>query len=269
MTVIDSRWICEPFGINNQNNVCFINSMIQFLLSSPYVNRILLTECDMQNRLQHILHIVLKHVINKSGIIITYKTAQFVCKILNVSYDEQNDMMEFLGKSIEIINNKQITDMFKNEYECYLVCKDCGESKKIANEENIFIQIDTDNIDENGILNSFHNIDGVKCEKCKNENLCKKNILSYLPANMIFMHRLRGNVLKNKLVFNLKSGRFNYILVSMVEFFGSNNYGHYTAISTRKCGIFRNNDEHIMKVNSFQSNNSYASMYIIDSIDKY
>lgn len=272
MTVTDSKWICKPFGINNHSNICFINSMLQFLLSSPYVNKILNENFTKENKLNHILNVIINHVMKKDQIIITFKTIQIICVILKVNYNEQNDMMEHFSKVIEYINIKELTDTFKNEYDCFLQCKSCNESKKIVAEENIFIQLDSYNIEEEKILASQIDIEGIKCEKCNNDKHYKKNILTHLPANMIFVHNMYANSdekIKNKLSFNLKNGKYNYVLVSVVEYFGDYNNGHYISINHRDGGTFRCNDEFIMKVNSFESKNIYASMYIIDSIESY
>lgn len=269
MTVLDNKWISHHFGITNLGNVCFINSIVQFLFSSPYFNQIIFKD-ESDNLMRKILRIISKHVIDKPDIVISYKTAQIVCQILKIDYNMQNDMMEFFAKMLELINDKNITNLYKNVYDCFLICKYCSFKKKIADEENLFIQLNNSEIDEEDILKQSIDVDGIKCDKCKSDKMIKKNILSFLPANMIFVHDMNINhIIKNRLCFNLSSGKYCYVLVSITEFFGKNNYGHYTTINQRKMGIFKINDHMIHKVESFESNNIYASLYVLDTIEVY
>lgn len=273
MTVLDSKFISNEFGIVNNANVCFINSIIQYLFSSPYFNQIIVKELDDENRkntLKRILHIMGTHILYKRGINITYKTTQIICSILNINANHQNDMMEFFQKFLESINDKNIDILYKNTYDCFLECNSCGFSKKIVDEENMFIQLNEIEITEKSVLEKIEMIDGVKCDKCKKENIFKKIILSHLPANMIFMHNMNiQHKLKTRLSFYLSSGIYNYILVSIVQFYGRNNSGHYRTQNYRKKGLFLIDDNYIKKIESYDSNNIYSTQYILDSITPY
>ena len=60
--MLDNKWISHHFGITNLGNVCFINSIVQFLFSSPYFNQIIFKD-ESDNLMRKILRIISKHVI--------------------------------------------------------------------------------------------------------------------------------------------------------------------------------------------------------------
>lgn len=269
---MDESCMSYSFGLPNNGNNCYMNSINQFLISSTYFNKVILSNAS-NNKLFGIYHKLLFNTVSTKYNIVTdlfTHISQSIEKKHNINVHSQNDSIEILEFIIGILNDKKIENLFKHTYNSVIYCNSCNFEKKTI-DDNLFYQYLYDNKITNKILEEISFINGSQCRFCNTKTIFKKINIVRLPLVLIFLYNYSNTsnkTLNSVISFILDKKKYVYSLVSFIEYYGSGRAGHYTCTGIRKDGIYKFNDYNVTPelLNAKNTNNIYSSMYELKEI---
>lgn len=260
-----------PFGLYNNNILCYFNALLQSLFSCTSINEYLLNNENKFNNNNFIkLYInILKNyiIINKSREASIYTIEQsnialfneFLALIQNKNIQfgyNQEDSGELLLLLLDIINDKYIYNLFYNKYKCDIYCRNCKNINSIKDDISVQFEITTEIVDSNFlqsdvnknlhnlnqfIKNNYSECDDYICNNCKKNGLSIKLNRLLLTPTIIVINFNKYDKKKNyqypsELFFinEKENKKYNYKLVSSIHHSGNTNFGHYIAKSIRK-----------------------------------
>ncbi len=259
----NSNLLPIPFGLYNNDVLCYFNSLIQCLLSCTCISEYVLLNEDKirENKFLWIYTQLLKKYLNVEetnkekykGIekinLLLFNEFSILLKNKNIEFGySQEDCGELLILLLDMINDDYIYNLFYSKYQCDIYCKNCKHITSIKHDINIEFEIDVDNItrfylnsevDKNlsdlnkFIRNNYSNCDGYICKACNKNNIIKINRLKLIPTiiTIVFNKYTEKKYFKyeSELSFidKIKNVKHNYILISSIHHDGNMNYGHY------------------------------------------
>lgn len=309
-----NSYLVYPFGLYNNSVLCYFNSLIQSLLSCTSISEYLLNNEEKfksNTFIKLYISLIKKYIVNdhKSNFLVDNINLllfnEFLQKIKiskrKFGYD-QEDSGELLLLLLEIINDKFINELFLHKFKCDIYCKECKHIINIANDTNIFFEVNLYEIKHNYlkyevdkhlsdinkyIRNNYSDLENYTCQNCKNQNCIKINRLTLTPSIIV----INLNKYKNKydyqypleLIFINKNAKikYNYKIISTINHSGNQNFGHYISKSIRKnheyCDISdKEYDIYLLNDTSYEKNNfksdanSYLLFYhFVESIEYY
>jgi len=261
--------IPNPVGLNNFGNTCYLNSLLQCLLSCSSFNSIFINQNNnnhnnnSQNNSQ-----------NNNELFISYKN--FLQQILNNNYssslsyhvyrnlilgaNKRKDTVKFMSENqqdaqegflllIDILNNKALERLFNYRNHIKMKCNLCNNWCLDKYEENLIMIINPEYETDKNIknINEFliSHVDEIdenhRCDICKKKSSKTKitNLVMIPEILCISVNkyiRKYNTKLPNQLEFLYKSKnkKLIYMLVAQSEHYGSMGGGHYNAIVLRK-----------------------------------
>lgn len=282
-----------PNGFRNTGVICYFNSLLQALLSSPALNdcilnyRTSLTNTEKKDNVVSesfaLLHVFLQSSLNVK-LNPNVHLEQFSHKILrsvmthvkktNPKHrfgNSQEDANEGLLFLLDSLQNKTYEKLQKSKIKVSLVCTECNTvvSKKVEEIMQFYVNENYKKQKcglfkhENAMIQYIRNneciVEGYNCSKCDKKVKVRKveqviNISSVLI--IVFKKYLRKYSVDFPASFSLEGvdNNLNYVLVGQVEHYGGQIGGHYTARGLRKDGkVYLFNDNNISEVEGFQS----------------
>lgn len=230
---------------NDDGKICFINSIIQGLLSSKtFVNKVLNTE-NTSNDVINLFKILITKMVKDIDI----KSENYLIrKHLEMKYEGQNCTHEAL---ILLLDKMNMLDISKAIYKTRIVCNKCLNIVKTLSSDTVvhFIMYDTPKLRCDNFRDSIKAIvtegsyDGV-CNACDNDEFIFADVLTHTSDLLIItLNQFMGKKVYNYLKYLTIPGCGAYRLISTVNHRGNNNYGHYwTTVYTNSGTIIINDD---------------------------
>ena len=217
----------ENIGLNNNNNsICYLNSIIQSLISFNEFINIIKENKEEYLKNNNDIGLLFFNIILKKEKGIKIEDDNYILS-KKLEYEGQQCAYEAL---IKIIDKLKIDDMFKIIYEKSIYCTKCEKITKTT--------YDTSNIYENfieskenlsNIINkNLNTIEDYKCDNCNKKvkqviinNLIETNDIFIILYNQYFQKKKK----KYDNILNLYTG--NYKLITKIEHIGNIYGGHY------------------------------------------
>lgn len=299
--------LLSPFGLYNNNIICYFNSLLQALYGCTSLTEYLINNKNKFNNNTFVklyIEIIEQYIINNSNEnnvdknnLMLFNEFLNLLKEKNIKFGyNQEDAGELLILLLEIINDKHIYNLFYHKYNCNIYCKNCKNNTSIANDISIQFEMDNLSINENYlsykidnnlhnlnkyIRNNYSDIKSYECIKCKTNNNIKINRLSLIPTIIVinfnkYMNKIDINY-PQELFFINKSinKKYFYKLVSSIHHSGNMNYGHYYTKSIRKINSNNSNiyliNDTSYDISNFKPDNlTYILFYhYIESLEYY
>ena len=225
-------------GINNVGNTCFMNSILQLLLSCDDFKKIIKKYSKSSSEI-NIVSDFIKEYENDSKSIRPIELKKMISQNINLfdNYN-QHDAFEFLVLFLDFLNSKcnnEFNNIFNIKTNINIKCKviSCF-NESIHSEKDIYLMLPILNtLDESyREYKSTERIDRdlIYCEKCRMKTVSRKMIkIEEWPNNLIIvLKRFYNNLRKNTKDIEIPfKWRHNYKLYGGVIHSGSSSGGHY------------------------------------------
>jgi len=269
----------NPFGFQNLGNTCYMNSVLQVLLSIDKFVDILIED----NINSDILNSFIRIINDKSNKSFKQEIDKKNCIFRGFSQHDAHEFMEYIIN--EFMESKSrlselIKELFTGTTNSYLYCSRCPNVEK-KEEKYISITLELSNISNKNIdlldcfeeYSKYERLDENnmwKCSKCYNINKARKKMeLNTVPNIVIItLKRFMGN---NKI--NIPVEIYEYIiledvkmkLVGTVNHYGGLHGGHYVSHGLRNNKWYLFNDNSYNEVNiNLKDPSIYIAIYQID-----
>jgi ubiquitin C-terminal hydrolase len=266
LILYDKDKLLEPFGLINTGVICYMNSLLQALLSCTAFNRIVLENEEYMHKTK-IGTVLFEFIIcatenpKDTGIfsqkIVSTLVDELKVRHPNIIYGRgQECASEGLSLLLELLNGPeiQLTDdtmfnpiskLFYAKYKKIVSCEKCNHKIESMEYRNQHIIHKYDNLAKD-IIMSITMLSGYKCDKCSESECCKEIVsITRIPeilvitdavilACRLFHQPTIINPTPPGFVFNGIDGPIKYYKIAQVEQSGSLNSGHYISKGIRK-----------------------------------
>lgn len=269
MLKFDYKFTPKIFGLQNNSALCYLNSLIQSLMSCSgfnYIltgnefknNRIVIEYLNLFNRNKLELNLKYNRIGEDNAYLILKElnlTRNKSGNLFNLSLGSQEDVHEGLILLLDSIGNG-IERIFFNRYKSIIFCRNCKKTTKPElNSEppELIIDLSGEKINskkdmENSIRKIHQYPEDYKCENCGVINqvqngIIQKNIIQIyqlvrLSEIIVILfkkyNRKKKIFFSNFLDFKSITGNLKYKLVAQIEHSGNMFGGHYTARCLRQ-----------------------------------
>jgi ubiquitin C-terminal hydrolase len=269
LRAIDAHEIIPAFGLPNYGATCYLNSLIQCLLSCTAL-------FDKTSTLRGELFEELKKIRDRRA-----TPESLWNKLLKIA-SKRSDHVKFSrgqqdaneGFHLLADNMLGIDDYFRLHVNNKIVCSKCG-FVKIIRHSDYFFKIS--HLPEGGSLNNFvrkHQaiVESYRCEKCGDDSRkVQTTSLSFIPTVFVVLFEKYSGKKKidypKFLYFPTAKKKFiKHVLVATSEHSGSMDGGHYWANCLRREGWVNLNDSNVSKIKSEINSSTYLCFYHFHSI---
>jgi ubiquitin C-terminal hydrolase len=292
---IHDQYIPDPIGLNNFGNTCYLNSLIQCLLSCSSFNEIIINEINnnsnssnSNNKLLIAYRNLIINLLNKTNKTNNLNiTPQYIYEGLILGARKRKDIVKFEPSLqqdaqegfllfMDILNIPKLNRLFNYRYHIKMKCELCNKWCLDKYEENIIMTINPEFETDKNIrnINDFlikheDDIDNNHiCDLCKRKSSKKKiTTLVMIPEILCisvnkYIRKYNTN-LPNQLEFlyKTKEKKLIYKLVAQSEHYGSQGGGHYNAIVLRKNNAYLCDDLSINNTKLGTTLNTYICFY--------
>lgn len=291
----------NPFGMKNNGNTCYFNSLIQSLLSCTAVTDFFLNKRykfirdDNKVALEYINLININKSSRGSSIIDPKKLLDSIISAVKIKYPNKNfgnsrqeDSGELFTLFLDIIDDPELYKYFMYKYLVKIWCFDCLKQIAETVDKSCILEVsynlsgftiknkDIKSNKFNTHLYQYMNIlNDYTCPKCKNTNCCKIYQLTTSPDILVIMFNkfYRKDIINfpNTIQFPKKNTQsmitesdkkhINYKLVSIINHSGSQNGGHYWANCLRNESVYNLNDSNVSIGSFTPTRESYMLFY--------
>lgn len=272
MEPYDTAFVPSPKGFRNIGAICWMNSLMQSLLSCPTFMKTVIRnrESLTQNELGKILYELVDDAVSGND------TSQYTCMMRNVLMQRkhfatrQECAHEGFHMIMDLLSNDAIAEVFLHRVRYYLACSSCKKSRVCENRSNFIINLThyAKNDDFMEALRMRSSDTEVKCE-C-GEMMKQIDILTMVPEIVVVAFEKFYN--KKDLYFPQtfditdKSGKkMIFKQVAQIEHSGSMNGGHYVARCLRD-NIYQFNDLSVSPSSLTPTPNTYMVFYAFDKV---
>ena len=281
----DVNYIQEPFSLLNSGVNCWLNTLLQCLLSCPSFNKIIITSMEQREIKNHpFLQVYLKlykthspecsqEALNILCHMAERKITKAMAKYVSEMHDRQYCVDEALHEILDYINYLPLKNLFLVRSKKYIECKKCN--KLVCEKQDEAITIDC-NISRDMPKTSEEFSDYLKINISQTADYrcdyCKEVISNNINGNFVDVLTRVGEIVivrftdkyyngmkypiwyPQVLSFSGKQTKFNYRLVAQVLHHGTNNGGHYTSVVSRYSENNIKNTYHISDMQKQQFN---------------
>lgn len=290
----DREYVPDPFGLNNTGVICWLNSILQVLLSCSSLNKVLI-ECEAEfesNEFAKEYIRLLKAIVPNRPEDEPIDPAKFGTASANIlrgfvkqlrlkapSFrigSSQECADEAFTLIIDLFDHSKVSKLFSNVYELSITCKNCGDIVSSTRDKtykiNLFCQKKLDTVDSFCQYIRVHpsELEYYKCDKCKKtmpkayriEKLKMLREIVVITFNKF--HSKDNRWFPSELSFNAKGGgKLRYKQIGQVEHGGTMSGGHYYANALRGDGFMRFNDSHVGTASGGPTPLTYMVVYHI------
>lgn len=263
-----SNTVGETFGLRNIGSNCYLNSLVQVLLSIPAFCETVIKKKN-KSRLYSLLYLL---IIGKEkdtrGILQELINLQKNNRAYQLKFNSQEDAFE--GFKL-IINELKLESLFNIRHKQRIFCSVCKHqiivpAKTCAPE--IFMNMNVNTNVQEYIKENYNFPDGYKCENCESRNdnspvIMQRYNLAMLSSVIVlsFSKTLISPEFPNKLFFKSTDNKnLVYKLIAVIQHFGTQHGGHYTATAIRG-ELYNFNDSRVSRVPEFPKANVYLAFY--------
>ena len=287
--------LLELFGLINTGVICYMNSLLQALVSCTAFNQVILENEEYMNKTK--IGTVLFEFITcaittpKDAGVFSQKVVATLVEELRVRHPNiiygrgQECASEGLSLLLELLNGPEIplsdstssnpiSKLFYSKYKKVVACEKCNHKNESIEYRNQHIIYKYDNMARD-ILISINTLDGYTCDKCNESGCCKEVVsITRIPeilvitdavilASRLFHRPTEINPTPPGFTFEGLTGIIKYIKVAQVEQSGSLDSGHYIAKGVRKgLEIYLFNDQSINKIDELTPTpNTFLTFY--------
>lgn len=288
----DPTFVPDPFGLNNTGVICWLNSILQVLLSCPALNETLMVlEGQLTNNTFAREYISLLKAIlpNKPDMprLDSIRYADASAKILKAFLMQmrskgktirmgysQECVDEAFTLFIETFDCPAVTQLFTNVYELIIECSTCKKTVSSERDKALRIELfcnkrfNTEREFLGYLLRHPSEHDRYTCEQCGNvmTKFPRIEILRVIREIVIIIFNKFQQ--KDNMWFPLRlsiparsGGSLDYKLVGQIEHGGTMHGGHYTAMALRGDKVYRFNDSSVSPAEFGPTPNTYMLVY--------
>ena len=273
--------LLDPFGLINTGVICYMNSLLQALVSCTAFNQVILENEEYMHKTK--IGTVLFEFITcatknpKDTGVFSQKVVSTLVEELKVRHPNivyghgQECASEGLSLLLELLNGPEIplndstssnpvSKLFCSKYRKVVVCEKCNHKNESIEYRNQHIIYKYDDIAKD-ILISMNTLSDYKCDKCSELGSCKEIVaITRIPeilvitdavilACRLFHQPTTINLTPPGFTFEGISGPIKYYKVAQVEQSGSLNSGHYISKGIRKgLDTYLFNDQSVSKI---------------------
>lgn len=252
-------------GFINHNSICYLNSILQCLLSCPKFVKLIVKLRDKykenNNKLaEAFLKLILKNAKKDSET--PYMSIE-INKIMKMN--GQQCAAEML---LKIIEDLKLESLFEQKIEKTFYCMNCNNIVSVKKDISYIYNFSETDISNNFVkkinMNCTH-IDDYKCDKCRKKS--KLIILNSLEnVEDIFIISFNKYIKKDLIDFpetiSLTNKKIKYQLVGIIDHVGNLSGGHYWAQIKRNDKYYHADDSTIRPINNFEKlKNNFILFY--------
>lgn len=283
-----------PSGLKNNGVICWLNSVMQALLSSRIFCSSFGELSDESNTYRE-FRTLIKKINNKEDIsmssISILKALIYDLKRQQKSIDigiGQQSSSEGLIQILDMLNNKDINSRFYHVYEDTVQCDQTGAVvSKVRSINNIFYIFDEETLLEKGLREFLLSHSSVLDEDFTPDNHEEGNTyrrfytLRRMPEIVVIAlnryltngreHKKRNPNIKLPNEFYMphnKEGDIKYDKIAEVHHMGGLNGGHYVSVAKRNNQTYLFNDEHVRQHTLETLTSTYLAFYEVSNIDR-
>lgn len=252
-------------GLKNINSICYLNSLIQSLLSCDIFIKTIKNNKDKFMEETNVIGLLFYNIIHKMENDITIDTDNFIMS-LKLDFVGQNCSHEAL---LFIIDKLHFEKTFEMKYEKTIFCTKCDEITKQIVDERVMFEYFTDSKDNINISTKLINrqidtIEDYKCDICKekNKHVCLCDLISSKDIFVLTLNQFyEKKKIKYENIINLSTG--TYKLVAKINHIGDMNGGHYWMVRYKDDKTIAINDMEIKEINDNNNGiNTYMLFYV-------
>jgi uncharacterized UBP type Zn finger protein len=281
-------YLPSPNGSHNIGVICWLNSLMQGLLSSPtFVKTVLshkkkLQQTDVGIALYNVIWYAMydtskfHNSIAQLQKVLAY-TAKQTYKTNRVEFgfgqECANEGFVFL---LDLVQKKDfyLSNIFTHRYRCDIVCTSCRTRTESGLDHGMFISMGNlrkpiSSTEEFVNELKLHITQWDKKCKCGNK-LIRRYRLTMIPEVMIILFdkyqwnggpRLRHYTPNEFSLQGINGKNLTFVKVAQIDQSGMMSSGHYTALGLRKDGVYMFNDATVHKSNFIESPNTYLVIF--------
>lgn len=218
------KTVIPPIGFQNTGAICYFNSLMQCLLSSPYFIRFVIDK-------RHPLFLEFcNDILNDKWNVL------FTTKLLHSlqNFQPNQSSSEYF---VLMVDSLSLEKLFECQYKITTICKECNHTKqKIDTTYNVLLN---DSFSE--FMQTGCELSGVLCDGCKQKTTLVEHRKIRAVSNVIAIS-LNKYFSKKMIDYpsNLTLGAFRYRLKGTVEHYGVLGGGHYV------CRVERGDDHYLI-----------------------
>ena len=295
LILYDTDKLLEPFGLINTGVICYMNSLLQALVSCTAFNRVILENEEYMHKTK--IGTVLFDFITcatsnpKDAGVFSQKIVATLVEELrirhpNMDYGRGQDCAsEGFRLILELINGPEIplndeastnpvSKIFQSKYRKSISCEKCNHKNESMEYRNQHIIHKYDNLARDIII-SIDVLSDYKCDKCDEIGCCKQIIaITRIPEILVitdavilacrmFHQPTNINPTPPGFVFDGINGAIKYDKIAQVEQSGSLDSGHYIAKGIRKNSeTYLFNDQSVSKIDELSPTpNTFLTFY--------
>lgn len=296
--VYDNKFVPRPCGFVNTGSICWLNTLVQNLVSLSSFNYIL-KNVETKNKTVILLRdVIFSNMTKCQGVLdITRQLNQHIVEYAANRRDRiifgngQQCAAEGFNLLLEMLATPEIDRLFTHRYRHNIICGNCSGIVSSKREENTLFEIEPEvfaRVSEDMLMSDFLKLSSsptfdYKCPSCGDDSPKRRySELTMVPEILgIMIKRYRVvDGMPSKINFNINfplmlkfrsksaigngdGSEFVYRLMSSVEHSGGVNSGHYWAQCFRD-GWYNINDSIMTKIIDFASSDStYIVFYHI------
>jgi ubiquitin C-terminal hydrolase len=233
----------NPIGLHNTGTVCYLNSLLQVLVSCTSLHYVEWSNNSLEQFLKNIIMSGLK-TDSSVRLLSLLRTKLHNSNYANSFGNGQESASEALTLLLNTIDNPSLTNMFIHRFRYKLVCDNCHYlSDEIKDHCILFDLFHANEISVENMAIQNTKLDS-KC-KC-GSFLTKRSVLTMLPEIICCIFNIYYTKSKHEfplqLEFPSNNTTLKYRVVGQIEHSGSLHGGHYWSRALRKKDIFLFND---------------------------
>jgi len=274
MEPYNKKFVPTALGSHNTGAICWLNSLMQSLLSCPsFTKQVLESQNDLEKTE---VGMALYNVVSCA----MYKHDRFAVTISNLQKKMVKSLLKFgvgqecategLVHLIDLISTEAISKLFTYRVRCYSFCESCKDLQKHGIDYGITLNLFHIT---HPITNDTEFIQNLKYHNSKTDIKCKcgylltrRYYLTMVPPILVIVFNKfnngTGQYIPTSVSLNGTENRIlEYTQVAQIEHHGTMHGGHYFAKCLRSDGVYLLNDSSVSPDKFSPTNNTYIVIY--------